>query len=95
MAKLDQWYLWSTGTQVQSPSQQSDLRIQHCSTCGIGLNCSLDLIPGPGTPYAQGWKKRKKNKRIMWWEFLLCLSRPRTRLVSTRMKVNTSPRLVG
>ena len=29
----------------------------------IGYNCSSDLIPGPGTPYAMGWPKKKENKQ--------------------------------
>ena len=33
-----------------------------CHRCGIGHNCGWDLIPGPGTPYAMGWPKRKKKK---------------------------------
>ena len=26
----------------------------HCCTCSIGHSCSLESIPGPGTPYAVG-----------------------------------------
>ena len=34
------------------------LRIQHCCSCSIGHNCSLDLNPGLGTPYAAGQPKK-------------------------------------
>ena len=44
-------------------AQHSGLRTQHC--CG---NCSLDLIPDLGTPYATVWqKKKKKKKRYIWY----------------------------
>ena len=51
MAQQDWWRLGSTGKQVQSPTQYSRLRIWRCR------NCSSDLIPGPGTPYASGRPK--------------------------------------
>ena len=47
---------------------------------GLDNNLGLDLIPGPGTPYALGWPKKEKKKRI-WkrmdvytynWITLLC-----------------------
>ena len=38
-------------------------KIRHCCSCSIGHNCSSDLIPGPGTPYAVGWPKKKKTKQ--------------------------------
>ena len=56
----DQKHLWSTGTQVQSPAQHSGLRIWCCHSCGVGCNCSLDLIPDLETPYAKRWPKKKK-----------------------------------
>ena len=34
---------------VEFPLLCSGLRIQHCLSCGIGRNCSLDSILGPGT----------------------------------------------
>ena len=49
--------LWSSGTQVQSPAHHSRLRIQRC------CKCSVDLIPGLGTPYAMGWPEKKKKKK--------------------------------
>ena len=51
------WHLESAGKQVQSPAWHSGLRIQHCRSCGLGHDCSLDLIPGLGTPYASGRPK--------------------------------------
>ena len=43
----------------------SGLRIQHCSSYGLGCSCGSDLIPSPGTPYAVGWPKNKnKNKNV-------------------------------
>ena len=57
MAQWDLQHLGSTGTQVQSPAWHSGVRIQHCHSNGLGLNCGSDLIPGLGTPYALGWPK--------------------------------------
>ena len=62
MAQRDQEHLGSTGTQVQSPAQHSRLRIWHCCSCGLGQNCSLDLMPGPGTPCATMRPKKEKEK---------------------------------
>ena len=42
-------------------SQHGGLRIQHCRSCGSDHNCGSDLIPGPETPYATGWPKKKKS----------------------------------
>ena len=44
------------------PAQHSELRIWHCCSCSIGCNCSSDLIPSPGTPYAVGQPKKEKKK---------------------------------
>ena len=55
----DQQCLGRAGTQVQSLVQHSGLRIQHWCGCGYGS----DLIPGPGTPYAVGWPKKKKERK--------------------------------
>ena len=62
VAQQDQQCLGSSGTQVQSPALHR-LRIQSCSSCGLGYNCSTDLIPGPGTLYAEGGKERRKEGR--------------------------------
>ena len=56
-------HLGSTGMHVQSLAQHGGFRIWHCRSCSISLNCSLNLIPGPGTPYAVGWSKTKKERR--------------------------------
>ena len=62
MAQWDWQHLGSAGTQVQSPAQHCGLRIQCCCKCNssLGQNCSLDLIPGPETPFAAGQPKKKK-----------------------------------
>ena len=39
-------------------------RTLHSCICGIGWNCSSDLIPGPRTPYATRRPKKKKEKKI-------------------------------
>ena len=44
------------------PGGHSRLRIRCCHSCSVGCNCSLDLIPGLGTPYAMGSQKKKKKK---------------------------------
>ena len=54
----------STGTQVQSLAQHSGSRIWQSSSCSLGYNCGSDLIPGPGTPYAVRWPKKKKQKML-------------------------------
>ena len=52
------------GCRFPSLAWHSGLGIRHCCSCEItGHNCGLDLIPGPGTPYATG-KPKKKKKRI-------------------------------
>ena len=53
----------STRTQVRSPTQYSGSRIRCCHTCGLGRDCSSDLIPGPGAPYATGWPQMKKTHK--------------------------------
>lgn len=72
MVPWDQRLPWSTETQVQSLTHHSGLRIWRCHTCGLGRNCSSALIPGLGTPRAEGQpkKKRKKNQNF-YQEFLL------------------------
>ena len=52
VVQLDQQHLGSTRMQVQSLDWHSGLRIPHCHSCGVGRNYGLDLIPGPGAPYA-------------------------------------------
>ena len=51
---------------VWSPAWCNGLRIQGCCSCGLGHNCSLDLIHGWGAPYATGqtqWKQRQKYRK--------------------------------
>ena len=57
VAQWDWWYLGHAGTWVRSLAWHSGLGIQHCRSCG------MDLIPGPGTPYATGQPKEKKNTK--------------------------------
>jgi len=33
----------------------------YCCSCGVGRNCGLDLIAGPGTSCAMGQPKKKKK----------------------------------
>ena len=51
---------WGADSIPADPAQW--LRIWHCCSCGLDHNCSLDLIPGPGTLYASGWPKMKNQK---------------------------------
>ena len=39
---------------------------------GIGCNCGSGLIPGPGTPYAMGWPKKKKKIFFNLGYFSVC-----------------------
>ena len=55
-------HLGSIGTLVGSRAQHSGLRIQCCCSGSLGHDCSSDLIPDPGTPYARGWPKKKTEK---------------------------------
>lgn len=61
MGQWDQWRLWTAGTQVQSLTWRSRLRIQ----CGIGHNCDVDLTPGLGTLYAFEVAKKKKKANLL------------------------------
>ena len=63
VVQQDQWHLGSAGTQVWSPAWLSVLKIQCCCSCSSGHNCGLELIPGPGTPYATGQPKMKKKQK--------------------------------
>ena len=63
VAQQDQGHLGYAGTQVQSLAQHGGLRI--CSSCGLGPNHGWDLIPDRGTPYAEGWPKKKKSISIV------------------------------
>ena len=56
-------HLGRAGTQVLSPVEHRGLKIQCCHSCGLGLNCGSDLIPGPGVSYAVGRSKMKKTKK--------------------------------
>ena len=61
--KGDWQCLGSAGTQVHSPAQHSGLRIRCCHSCDLDHNCSSDLIPDTGTPYAVGSQRRKREGR--------------------------------
>ena len=62
LAQQDQWHLGDTGLQVLSLTLDTGLRNWHCQNFGLGADCGLDLIPGPGTPCAMGRPKKKKGK---------------------------------
>ena len=57
MVQWDLKCLGSAGMQVQFLAWHSGLRIRCCR------NCSLDLSPGPGNPYATGQPKKKRRKK--------------------------------
>ena len=61
VAKRDQQHLASSETQVRSLAQHSGLRTQHCCSCSLGHTCRSCLIPGLGTSYALGQRKKKKK----------------------------------
>ena len=63
MAQRDLWCLESTRKQVRSLAGHSGFRTQHCHGCGLGQNCSSDLIPGPGTLYALGPPKQTNKHK--------------------------------
>ena len=52
------------GIWVPSPTWHNALRIWHCRSFGVDSNCCMDLITGPGTPYAVvRSKKREREKK--------------------------------
>ena len=61
------WEPWDTGS---IPSLAQRWRTQCCYSCSLGLDCSSDLIPGWGTPYATEWPKRRKRKKKSWMDIL-------------------------
>ena len=69
MAQWNWWCLSSAKTQVEfsSPAQWNP----HSHSYGTGLNCWLQLIPGLGTPYAEGQPKKKreniKKKKVKYF----------------------------
>ena len=67
VAQWDRRPLGSTGTQAGSLTWHSGLRIWHCSSCGLGLNYGLDLIPGLRTPYTMGQSKKEKEREKSKW----------------------------
>ena len=48
----------AAGICIQSPTQCSGLSISCCHSCEVDCNSGLDLIPGPGIPYAAGQQKK-------------------------------------
>ena len=62
VAQGDGQCLWNSGMQVKSPAQHSRLWFRCCYNCSTGQHCGSNLIPGPGTPYAVVWPKKKKEK---------------------------------
>ena len=56
--------LGGAGMQVLSPACHSGLQMWHCCSYDLGRDCSSDLIPGQGTPYAAGWPKMKEKKKV-------------------------------
>ena len=57
------------------PAVGSGLRVGCCCSCGIGLSCGSDLIPGPGTSYARNVGKKEK-KIIGYPEYLFSKQLP-------------------
>ena len=78
MAQWDKQRLGSTGMRVQSPVQQSGLRIQCYHSYGLVCGCGLDLIPGPGTPYASGQPKQTNKQTTGSLEKSFTISLPLT-----------------
>ena len=63
-----QWDRWQQVSQkfwdaALIPGLAHVFMIQHYHSCIAAQNCGLDLIPGPGTTYAMGQPKKKKEKK--------------------------------
>uniref|UniRef100_A0A8D0M5P9 DUF1725 domain-containing protein n=6 Tax=Sus scrofa TaxID=9823 RepID=A0A8D0M5P9_PIG len=63
VVQRDKWHLGNAGMQVSSLALHSGLRIQCWYSCGLGYDCSSDLIPGLGTPYCHEVAKKEKKKK--------------------------------
>ena len=63
VVQCDWCCLYSSEMKVQSLAWHSGLRIWHCCSCSVDPHCSLDLIPGPGTPYALGQPKKEEEEK--------------------------------
>ena len=61
VAQQDWGCLWSSGTQVQPSAWHTGLGSSDFTAAAWVCKCSLDLIPGSGTPCATGWLKKKKS----------------------------------
>lgn len=59
---MGSWHLGSTGMRVPSPALAQLLVDPRCCSCGLGCHCSMDLISGPGIPYAAGLPKKIKER---------------------------------
>lgn len=62
VAPKGQQHLWHPGWSFD-PHQHGGLRILLCSSCRVGCDCSLGMIPDLGTSYAMGRPKKKKEKK--------------------------------
>ena len=88
-SRVLEFLLWCNGIAAPgcrlNPHQHSGLKDppQHCWSRGVGQNCSSDLTPGLGTPYAAGRpKKRKKEKKC----FLILSWRKNMTSISQRLR---------
>ena len=55
--RIDPWSQHSRDRSCVPALQHNGLGIRRCHSCGVGRKCSLDMIPGLGTPYAAGRPK--------------------------------------
>ena len=49
------WKRWDAGS---VPGLAQWVKDRCSCPCGLGINCDLNLIPGPGAPYAAEWQKK-------------------------------------
>ena len=60
MGSVASWEPWDTGS---IPSLEQWVKDPTLHSSSLGCKCGLDLIPGLGTPYAEGQRKKKKKKK--------------------------------